>query len=408
VQVGLSHSPVMALATQDEEKADAIVRRASAGAWPELTLHGNYTRLDEATVVEFGGQTIELGAEDTYSASLDFRQVLYDGGTVRAAIRAARLSRRRAAQRSGAACSALTRDVRLAFYDLLLAGSVVAVREQAVDQLEKLAAQTELRFEHRTVSEFEMLASKVKLANERPRLARARNDERVAQYGLKNLLGIHEIFEVDGSLQAAYKHAVREDTGGAAIDGRPDIRALETLLGMLELDVVAARGQYKPSLHAVASYFGGNSYGAMPGGSDIEWHWSAGATLEWPVLDGGYRGAVLREKRLNLRTAQTQLSALRMDAEFELDRARLDMNHAREVLKSATETVALAEKGLVIAGARLKSGAATYLEYSDASLELSAARIVRLQGMRDYLNAWARYRYAIGADAGLPEDEEEE
>ena len=72
------------------------------------------------------------------------------------------------------------------------------------------------------------------------------------------------------------------------------------------------------------------------------------------------------------------------------------MQQAAETVAASRETVELAEKSLDIARARYENGLATSLDYADANLALSVARLTRLQALHDHLNALARLQQASG------------
>lgn len=406
VRIGLERGFAPRVAAQDESAAQAVVKRAAAQAYPHLSLNGAYTRLDEVPEVEFQGMTIEMGVLDSYAASADASQTLYSGGTVRAAIRAARLAREYAAQGTAHVRAGLLRDIRGGFYTVLLAGEVVSVREQAVGQLEGLVAQTRARVEQKTAAEFELLGAATKLANERTRLVQARNRLAVSKGHMRNLVNLEAAdFEADGALRYEPVEATQDDLRRQALDARADLRQLRLLGQMLALDVFAARAAYKPTLRAVASYYGNNTANPFAAG-DLEWHWTVGAVVEWEVFDGGRRAGTVAEKAAEVEKARIRLEQAEQAAALEIEIAYLDMRHARESVAAAREAVRLAEQGLLIASTRLQNGLSTYLEYSDASLELSTARIARLQALRDHLDAAARLRYASGADSGARTEEE--
>ena len=53
-------------------------------------------------------------------------------------------------------------------------------------------------------------------------------------------------------------------------------------------------------------------------------------------------------------------------------------------------------RSLDIARARYENGLATALDFADANLALSVARLTRLQALHDHMNALARLRQASG------------
>ena len=66
-------------------------------------------------------------------------------------------------------------EVRVAYYDVLLAEKQIAVNHESVALLEKELEDSRRRFDAGTVPRFNVLRAEVELANARPGLSRARN-----------------------------------------------------------------------------------------------------------------------------------------------------------------------------------------------------------------------------------------
>ncbi|MBN1557128.1 MAG: TolC family protein, partial [Lentisphaerae bacterium] len=100
IRLGLQNSAAALNAAREERIADARVVQARSEALPAVSLQGSYTRADELEEVDFGdGMPVAVGSLDTYRASAVLSQLLYSGGRVRAALRAAKLSEQYAAWR---------------------------------------------------------------------------------------------------------------------------------------------------------------------------------------------------------------------------------------------------------------------------------------------------------------------
>ena len=150
-----------------------------------------------------------------------------------------------------------------------------------------------------------------------------------------------------------------------------------------------------PEIRAFAGYAGQNpENGTASAGWD--WGWNAGLTAEWSLFDGALRRNVIREKRLELDKARETLADTERKVELEIRSLYLDLVQAAETVAASGDTVAEAEKGLAIARTRYDNGLSTYLDYTDANLALSIARLTRLQALHDHMNARVRLQQASG------------
>lgn len=399
VRVGLTNSAAAVNARRDRLIADTRVVQTRAEALPTLSVQGRYTRLDELQDVDFGTEdgVQKVGTLDNYSASAAVSQLLYSGGRVRAALRAANLSRTYADAERAETDTALVVAVRTGFYDLLLARDTIAVQESVVDQLTALLEQTESKFRNGAASEYDVLTARVRLANEQPKLIRARNVYELGREALLRILAVDDPgFEPAGEL--AYEPIETDvvELEREALQQRPLIRRLETRVQLREEDLMASHSGARPSLRAEASYNGANSYGFVSFEDDWEWHWNAGVVLEWDLWDGGLTRGRVGEKRLERDKSVTDLDDGRRAVRTEVRQACLDLSRATEAVEAGRGTVALAEKGLSIAKSRYDNGLATYLEYTDSTVALSTARLSERQALRDHAVARARLIYAVG------------
>jgi outer membrane protein len=397
IRIGLDASEAMLNAYRD--RAIALLRKQQAGAEasPQVSLAASYTRLDEVESFLFGEETVRLGTLDNYAVSARIDQLLYSGGRVRAALRAARALEDLAAWELDETRQALVRDIRLRFLDVLLARHVVHVREQSVEQLEALVLQTRQKYDRDAASEFDVLSAQVKLANEQPPLIRARNDHELAREAFRRLVNLGDApFRIEGVLDFQPDHERLDTFLAEALASRPVLRIVQAQVRLLDEDVVAARSGLLPDIRTHFAYSGANAYEFAGFDDEWRWHWNAGLRLSWDLWDGGRTRRLVGEKRLERDKRQTDLDALRKTVALQVRRAYLAREHARQSVEASRDNVALAEKALDIAAVRYGNGLATRLEYTDANLSLNTARLALYGALRDHAAAGAELDYACG------------
>ncbi len=396
IELGLKQAASARNALRDEQIAGTKIGQVRAQVLPQLKARGDYTRLDEAAAFEFDGELVPMGQEDNYTAGLEVSQLLYSGGSVKSALDAAKLYRQVAQERVRQVESELVRDVRTGFNDILLEDAQVKVQEESAAQLEELLKQAESRYRQQTAAEFDVLSARVRLANIQPVLIRARKQAELARARFRSLVQLDAPeFDLAGELtyvESARALAEWQDLG---LEQRPELIEQRYYLGMWEADIRAEQGGYLPQIRAFAGYDGSNpeSGTAQP---SWEWGWNAGVRAEWDLFDGALRRNRIREKRLELDKARETLADSERQVALEIQAHHLDLEQAAETVAASRDTVALAEKSLEIAKTRYENGLATYLDYTDANLALSVARLTRLQALHDHRNALARLEQASG------------
>lgn len=398
LEAGLRQAAAARNADRDEQIAGTRIGQVRAQVLPELKAKGGYTRLDEAAAFEFDGARVAMGLEDNYSAGVEVSQLLYSGGSVRSALDAAKLYREVAQARVRQAKNELVRDIRTAFNDVLLEDEQVKVQAASLAQLEDLLAQAESRYRQQTASEFDVLSARVRVANARPLLIHARKQAVLARARFRTLVQLEaEEFELAGELAFEPSGRSLEEWQALGLEQRPELVEQRKFLGMWAADIRAERGGSLPQIRAFAAYDGTNPESGSARES-WEWGWSAGVTAEWDVFDGALRRNRIREKSLELAKAGETLADSERQVALEIQSHYLDLQQAAETVSASRDTVELAEKSLEIAKTRYENGLATNLDYTDANLSLSIARLTRLQALHDHMNALARLQQASGEE----------
>ncbi len=401
LKIGRERSSRPAQARRAVNAARARVTQTCAPALPQLALKGGYTRLDEVPTLELGGVSMTLGSVDNYNATAELSQLLYNGGQVSAALRAARAYERYAAWGVTQADTTLERDIAIGFNGVLLAQARVRVEAESIEQLRRFLAQTEARYAQQAAAEFDVLTARVRLANAIPRSIAASNQFEVAREAFRDLARLDAGgFELAGELDRRTETRSLDEWLAMAATDRPELRQMEQFIRLKEEQVRAVRGEYQPVLRAFANYGGANSSAYNPAQAEWGWRWTAGLTLEWDIMDGGRRSGLVLETRLALEQARADLDDLARAVQLEVRQAYLDLTHAGQSLAVAEDTVALAERGFVIARTRHEQGVSTYLEFMETNLALSTARLQLCQALHDHAVARARVRCASGQSIG--------
>lgn len=398
--LGTARAVALTNAARERTIAETDIRRIRAQTLPALDASASYSRLDE--VMRFPGFDLPDN-RDQYAAAVTAEQLLYKGGSVRAALRAARSYRIRADEEVRRVAAAVRRDITKAYYDLIYHEEAVQVAAASVEQLAGAEREARSKFESGVLSEFEWLSARVSLANERPALILAEHQRDQARSALRNLLYLDDD---DWTVEAVWPEApvMRDLTvlRSAALTNRWELRQARVYLDVLEADLRVTQGEYLPEIKAFASY-GGND----PSQSDLtsdgwDWHWTAGVRATWNLWDGGARGATRIEKGLQREIAADAIIDLERAVDADVENAFRAVQQSLRVLEGARETVTLAEKALNIARARFDSGLGTNLEFTDRNLELNKARIQTLGGLLACHKALADLTYACGEDVEPP------
>jgi len=127
------------------------------------------------------------------------------------------------------------------------------------------------------------------------------------------------------------------------------------------------KGTYGPTIAAVAS---ANEAGVALDG--LVPNWSIGATLTWPLFQGGITRGQVAEAEANVQITDAQAETLRLQVRFDVEQARLLVRSAKATISAAEDAATNARERLRLAEGRYQAGVGNSLELADAQLAVTA------------------------------------
>lgn len=394
------------------EATYGIVVQTRAIALPRLGVSSSYSANEESSTDTFrpksGNPTNTFianafeFANQRWSADIRVTQSIYEGGRISSALRTAKLTREQALLNHQTVIADALRDVRVTYYDVLLAQQLIAVQEASLKSLQQELDETGKRFTAGTVPRFNVLRAEVEVANARPKLIRARNAFRTSKDRLANLLGekvppgTDELaLELTDKLEAPPWNVELSASILLALEHRSELDALRKGEALRTESIENAKAGYKPSVQIFAGY--GSKSSQFTRDLTDELHgWEAGAQLNWNVFDGFLTKGRIQEAEGLHKRAQEELAEAERAVELEVRTAHSSFIDAQEVLRSQEKVQESAEESLRLANARASAGTATQLDVLNAQTSLTEARSIQALALHDYAVSRARLERAIG------------
>ena len=382
------------------KQQDGVVVEVKARSIPNVAAGANYQRNDQSVSQGFPA------SDRTWSLSLIATQALFAGGGIRSAIKSTELTREAALLELKGVVNDALLEVRVRFYDILLALEKIKVQESNVDLLNQQLKNVTDRFDAGTVSGFEKLRAEVALANAQVPLIIARNAHRLAIEALRQSLGfvtntresLRKVPEFVGTLEFTPVDYDLQTALDAARAGRPELARLAKLVDARESTVTSAKANYYPNLSAFGGWQLrkglGNDFGDSSDG------WLVGVQSQWAIFDGAATSGRVAQARSVTEQSRLALNEASLGVDVEVRRAISSLQEANELAAASQKVVAQAEESLRLANARYGAGTATQLDVLQSQVDLTTARTNQIQAFYSYNVAVARLRKAMGlADA---------
>lgn len=401
LNLALKQNRTILKSRQDLEAATGVSLQTRAVIIPKLQSSGSYTDTDRRMLEAFyPGQVID---RQNWNADLQIVQSLFEGGRMISSLRAAKLIKEQAFLQHQTVVADTLLATRIAYYDVLLAGQEIVVRDASVSLLTKELQDEQHRYAAGTVPRFNVLRAEVAVANARPPLIRARNAQRIAQNNLAQLLGCNlprEMWEtipmrLTDSLETAPFDIQLSAAIAQALEKRTELGVLRKSEKLRQEDIISARSERWPHLQGFAGW-GWRDSSLTTDLSDKVDGWQIGVRMNWFIFDGlATRGKVTQAKAAHEKSL-VEIDDTSSRIELEVRTAYTAFVSAREVLESQKKVQEQADEALRLAKSRAEAGTATQLDVLTAETALTEARTTQIQAEYDYAVAVAKLERAIG------------
>jgi outer membrane protein len=378
------------------------ISETKSSFYPRLSFQGSYTYLGVVPSISismpgfFEGE-FKTGFHDNFDFGLSLQQSIFTWGRIRNSYSISKLSLKIEEENYNKNKQKITYDVTSSFYSALLARELIRVREDALKNIEEHLKTVELRYKAGQASEFDLLRSKVQLANANPPLLQARQAYDLALSFFKNILGLPQEsqIELDGQLSFQPLEVNLENSTQKSLLQRPELRSLDLQRQIALKGLAIAKAGNKPSLVGIANYLYENPYYGVKKW-DTDWNFTLSVSL--PLFDGFATRSRVNQAKSDLKQLDIGEQDLREGIKLEVKQAVTSLDLAKQTILSQQETVNQAKESLRIAKVQYAQGIITSLEEMDAELALTYAQINYLQALADYLRAQAQYNKAVGEE----------
>lgn len=401
VELALKNNPAVKAADAYAEAVRRAVAEAKAGYYPRVDFSEGFTRSNNPVFVfsslltqrRFGPQNFEIGTLnfplplDNFQTLFAARAPLYDAGQTAHRVRDARLEAQAARHGLERTSQEVIFSVIRAYLNDSLAAESVRVAETSVASTEADLSRAQTRQAQGQALSSDVLSTIVQLAQAKEELISARNGAAIAQAGLDVAMGVPEDApnQTQGPLsEAAFDRGTLAERQQQALTARPDYQ--QSLIGKEEAANGAsmARADFLPTVNAFGSWEVDNETFASRGGNN----WTAGATLNFNLFDGGARRARLAESHARERQAEALRDQLASAIRLQVREAFLNLTAAGERVEVSRQSASQAQESLRILQNRYEAGLETITD-------VLGAETAHARAQRDFLNALYDERIAL-------------
>lgn len=404
LKIALSDNPTIKVADQDIELKKVSAKEAWQSLLPTVDLNGTITYTIKTATMNIGGNQVKMGndASNTWNGALNISLPVYAPAVYRT-MKMTKDDIALAAEKSWASRLDLINQVTKAYYQLMLAQDSYAVLQKSYNYSEENYNVVKAKFEQGSVSEYDKISAEVQMRNIKPNVVAAANAVNLAKTQMKVLLGIGDPeleIQIQDNLknyeQAVHEHDPLEQV---SLEQNTTLRQFTFNEKLLDHSLRIQKSAFIPTLALNYQY----QYQALFNQNFQFWNynWTPSSTLALTLSIPLFHADNFTKMKTT-RIQMQQLAENRLNTERQLNmqvQTYLDnMQASNEQMASNKESVAQAEKGLLIAQKRYDVGRGTILELNSSEVALTQAELTYNQAIYDYLTARADLDCLIGND----------
>lgn len=401
IEFARQSNPDSQLAVQRMLQADAMVRKAEVGFYPQIEAFGSYSQTNNP-MYSFGNilnqgeftQGIDFnapGRTDNLGLGVGLTYRFYNGGQDMAHKQAAEAGVDLSSTERDAVILRLEFEVFQSFQRVIEGGHMLQARQKALESISGSLAVARARYDAGDLLKHELLSLEVEQSRATENLVQAQHDLEMAKRVFLTLLGLPgDDLQIKG--EEGERPVPPNDPDPAQ---RPELKTLTAALQAAESRLAAAHGSRLPTLDGYARY----SYdqGTILGGHGDSW--MAGVNVNFKVFDGHQAAAEVALIEARLGALRAERKKLELALGLEVSRAKLALELARQRQEVAQKMVEQAVESESLTKARFDAGVLLVSELIDSENRLTDARVRHVLASSAVQIAIADLRRA----AGLPQ-----
>lgn len=411
LRIAHDNNPTIKVAELEIQRVDYSRKEAIGGLLPNLNAVGQYTDnvmkqvmfMPESFAALMGGQKyMEIGYKNSFVGSISSQLPLVNFSLWQN-IKNKQNDIDMIIEKSRASKLEMTKQVKDAYYTVLLSKSSLNVLQQSHTNAIETLKNIENSYKQGVVSEYDYIRAQVNVNNLNPLLINAKNGVELATLNLIMILSISSDQEINITEKLENFNdninTLSETDNRTVVANNSDLRILDYNIIGLRNQLKMINTQHLPMLSATGSYIYQTQAEDFKF-NDYTWIGSAsvGLQLTVPIFAGMTKVNQAKQVELSIRSLELQREYAKDGINLQVKSATNTMRAAKEELVVNKDAIKQAERGYEIAKVRYQVGSGTILELNDSELSLTQSKLNYQQSLFNFLSAQANLEKVMGSE----------
>jgi outer membrane protein len=412
VSHALSHNKDLQVQTLEREKALQSVREAKSNLLPSVNAAGSYSYYFSKPVIFMPGSLtgqaeepvldVAVGGKNAFNTTLTVTQPLLSEAS-RQKVKSTQMAEQITKEKTTALRSEVIRQVHAHYYSILLLQKQLELLHQSLERNKQALADSRSLLSQGRALVVDTLRNYIALQNLKPTISSLQNRLSISAAELKTLIGLQTEEEISLSdslvtdLFSMEKPISFDQALEIALQLRPDVKSQALSVELSKKQIEATKAEKLPSLWAVGQF---QVQGQADNKSLTNYNWPntsfLGGQLVVPIFSGFKTDSRIKQSKISYQQQSIGLSYLKEKISNEIASRLALLQEAHERWSVNAQTVQSAQVSYTTIRDRYKQGLSSRLEFTDAELALSQAKMNQLQSVFDLHMAQLDLEKALG------------
>lgn len=390
LKFALGNNPKIQAAIQDVFASDYRIKQAWSGWFPTISWQTGYTRIKQLQLSDVFNRNLVFNYYVLGTISVS--EMLYDFGVTQNRVTISKLENEQFKIILTETVNTVIRDVKTAYYGVLLANEQERVAEETVEQYQNFYEQAKAFYQAGTNPKIDMTIAEVNLSSAKLALIQAQNAVDIAMAKLNNAMGLPYMnkYNILDKLKYNPCNLTLTQAVDIAKEARPDYKLSEVKVQSANQNVKLTKKAWYPTLEFDGNYsIGGRSFTSNYG-------YNIGAYLNFPQINGMLIRNQIKEAQ-SMHTKEIANShSTQNDIYLEIQNAFYSLIEKKNQIPVSTLQVKQAKENYDLSFGRYKVGVGNPVELKEAQVQYANARVQYYNTLYEFNTARANLEKAIG------------
>lgn len=390
LKFALGNNPKIQAAIQDVFASDYRIKQAWSNWFPTISWQTGYTRIKQLQLSDVFNRNLVFNYYVLGTISVS--EMLYDFGVTQNRVTISKLENEQFKIVLTETVNTVIKDVKNAYYGVLLANEQERVAEETVEQYENFYEQAKAFYTAGVSPKIDMTIAEVNLSSAKLALIQAQNAVDIAMAKLNNAMGLPYMnkYNILDKLKYNPCNLTLTQAVDIAKDARPEYKLSEVKVQSANQNVKLTKKAWYPTLEFDGNYsIGGRSFTSNYG-------YNIGAYLNFPQINGMLIRNQIKEAQ-SMHTKEIANShSTQNDIYLEIQNAFYSLIEKKNQIPVATLQVKQAKENYDLSFGRYKVGVGNPVELKEAQVQYANARVQYYNTLYEFNTARANLEKAIG------------